>query len=145
MEFSALGPDNRRFARFGSASIRHRKAIARRSGCILKTGRYSSRSLRLSPHGFRRSICRRLNSEGTAIRRVHRENVPSRASAQTSRRILKTRIAPCQFGSEPVCAECGGMAPAGMYAVSLKRLASLIPLSAVPEASLQLGRRQTPA
>jgi MoaA/NifB/PqqE/SkfB family radical SAM enzyme len=54
---------------------------------------------------------------------------------------LTTRIAPCQFGGSPVCAECGCMASAGMHAVSQKRLGGLIPLGKILDASLWVGRR----
>lgn len=53
---------------------------------------------------------------------------------------LKTRIAPCQFGGKPVCAECGCMASAGMHAVSGMKLGGVLPLSAVLEASMRLGQ-----
>jgi MoaA/NifB/PqqE/SkfB family radical SAM enzyme len=54
---------------------------------------------------------------------------------------LKTRIAPCQFGGSPVCAECGCMASAGMHAVSQKKLGGVIPLGKILDASLWVGRR----
>jgi MoaA/NifB/PqqE/SkfB family radical SAM enzyme len=58
---------------------------------------------------------------------------------------LKTRIAPCQFGGQPVCAECGCMASAGMHAVSRIKLGGLLPLSAILDASVRLGRRSAAA
>ena len=53
---------------------------------------------------------------------------------------LKTRIAPCQFGGSPVCAECGCMASAGMHAVSQKKLVGLVPLGKILDASCWVGR-----
>jgi MoaA/NifB/PqqE/SkfB family radical SAM enzyme len=58
---------------------------------------------------------------------------------------LKTRIAPCQFGGKPVCAECGCMASAGMHAVAGMKLGGLIPFSAILNASIRLGKRNAAA
>ena len=53
---------------------------------------------------------------------------------------LKTEIGPCQLGGKPVCTECGCMASAGMHAVSRARIAGLVPLSAILNASLRVGQ-----
>jgi len=52
---------------------------------------------------------------------------------------LKTRIGPCQLGGKPVCAECGCMASAGMHGMGSMKIAGLVPLSAILDASLRLG------
>ncbi len=54
---------------------------------------------------------------------------------------LKTHVSPCQLGGKPVCAECGCMASAGMHAVSGLKLAGLLPLSAILDASMRVGGR----
>ncbi len=50
---------------------------------------------------------------------------------------LETRVTPCQFGGKPVCAECGCIASAGMHALAHYKLAGLIPLSRILNASLR--------
>jgi MoaA/NifB/PqqE/SkfB family radical SAM enzyme len=58
---------------------------------------------------------------------------------------LTTRVTPCQLGGNPVCAECGCMASAGMHGVAQFRLGGLIPLSSILNASMKMGdRRQQP-
>ena len=52
---------------------------------------------------------------------------------------LKTRIGPCQFGGKPVCTECGCIASAGMHALGGVKLAGLVPLSAILDASIRVG------
>jgi pyruvate-formate lyase-activating enzyme len=52
---------------------------------------------------------------------------------------LKTPVAPCQFGGQPVCSECGCMASAGMHAVGGLKLGGLIPLSAILNASMRVA------
>jgi len=54
---------------------------------------------------------------------------------------LKTAVTPCQFGGNPVCAECGCLASAGMHALSGVKLGGLIPLSSILNASLRFGER----
>jgi hypothetical protein len=52
---------------------------------------------------------------------------------------LKTTVHPCQFGGRPVCAECGCIASAGLAALGRYRLAGLLPVSALFDASRRLG------
>jgi len=52
---------------------------------------------------------------------------------------LETRVTPCQLGGRPVCEECGCMASAGMHGLARLKLAKLIPLSAILNASIQVG------
>jgi len=54
---------------------------------------------------------------------------------------LRTPVTPCQFGGRPVCAECGCMAAAGMVSVASHRIAGLVPVSAVFDASQKLGAK----
>lgn len=55
---------------------------------------------------------------------------------------LKTQVDPCQLGGKPVCSECGCMASAAMHAVSGVKLAGLVPLSAILDASMRVGGRK---
>jgi hypothetical protein len=54
---------------------------------------------------------------------------------------LTTRIAPCQFGGRPVCSECGCMASAGLASIGKHRLAGLIQVSNIFDASRRLGEQ----
>lgn len=56
---------------------------------------------------------------------------------------LETVVAPCQLGGKPVCAECGCMASAGMHALTRLKLGGLVPLSAILNASLRIGGRNS--
>jgi len=64
--------------------------------------------------------------------------------AQTTHAIsadLKTRIGPCQFGGDPDCAQCGCMASMGLAAIGHRRLAGVVPVHRIFQASLRLGER----
>jgi organic radical activating enzyme len=52
---------------------------------------------------------------------------------------LKTNVGPCQLGGKPVCEECGCMASAGMHGLARLKLAGLVPVSAILNASFRLG------
>ncbi len=54
---------------------------------------------------------------------------------------LATRIVPCQFGGQPVCAECGCMASAGLVSVGKYKLAGLIQVSQIFSFSRKIGER----
>jgi len=54
---------------------------------------------------------------------------------------LATRITPCQFGGQPVCAECGCIASAGLAAIGRYKLAGLIPVSDILSLSEHIGSR----
>ncbi|MCS6951469.1 MAG: radical SAM protein [Bryobacterales bacterium] len=54
---------------------------------------------------------------------------------------LKTEIHPCQFGGRPVCSECGCIASAGLAALARYRIAGLIPVMAIFDASRRLGEQ----
>jgi hypothetical protein len=57
---------------------------------------------------------------------------------------LTTRITPCQFGGNPVCAECGCVASAGLDALANVKLGGFLPLSSIVNASIRIGGRQIP-
>jgi len=53
---------------------------------------------------------------------------------------LTTAVTPCQLGGKPVCEECGCIASAAMHAVASQKLAGLLPVSAILNGSLRLGK-----
>ena len=53
---------------------------------------------------------------------------------------LKTRIAPCQFGGDPDCKQCGCMASAGIHNLSQQRLLGIARVRTLYEASDRIGR-----
>ena len=54
---------------------------------------------------------------------------------------LTTPIAPCQFGGQPVCSECGCIASAGLASIGKYKLAGLIPVSSIFSLSRRIGER----
>jgi sulfatase maturation enzyme AslB (radical SAM superfamily) len=58
---------------------------------------------------------------------------------------LKTKIGPCQFGGNPDCSQCGCMASMGLAAISAHRIGGLIPVKALMQASVAIGRLRTRA
>jgi MoaA/NifB/PqqE/SkfB family radical SAM enzyme len=53
---------------------------------------------------------------------------------------LERKIAPCQFGGNPDCANCGCIASAGLEAIGRHKLKGVIPVGHIFRASLSLGR-----
>jgi sulfatase maturation enzyme AslB (radical SAM superfamily) len=53
---------------------------------------------------------------------------------------LERRIAPCQFGGNPDCRNCGCIASAGLEAISRHRLRGGVPVGKIFYASLAVGR-----
>jgi MoaA/NifB/PqqE/SkfB family radical SAM enzyme len=53
---------------------------------------------------------------------------------------LKTRIAPCQFGGEPDCANCGCIASMGLAAIGAHRLGGIIPVDRIFKTSIAIGQ-----
>ncbi|MFO7302109.1 MAG: radical SAM protein [Acidobacteriota bacterium] len=53
---------------------------------------------------------------------------------------LETPIAPCQYGGNPDCTQCGCMASVGLGAVGDYRLAGVLPLRTIFNGSLAVGR-----
>ena len=54
---------------------------------------------------------------------------------------LTTRITPCQFGGQPVCAECGCIASAGLASIGKYKLAGLVQVSDIFSFSRKVGER----
>ncbi|HET9789740.1 MAG TPA: hypothetical protein VFR08_00400, partial [Candidatus Angelobacter sp.] len=54
---------------------------------------------------------------------------------------LKSHVAPCQFGGNPDCSQCGCVASMGMAAVGHYKLGGLIRLESIYKASSALGER----
>jgi MoaA/NifB/PqqE/SkfB family radical SAM enzyme len=54
---------------------------------------------------------------------------------------LTTKISPCQFGGAPDCSNCGCAASAGMAAISRHRFFGVIPLGAVLDGSIRIGKQ----
>ena len=54
---------------------------------------------------------------------------------------LTTRIAPCQFGGQPVCSECGCVASAGLASIGRYKLGGLLPVSRIFSVSKRVGER----
>ena len=62
--------------------------------------------------------------------------------ARTTRTVsadLATRITPCQFGGTPDCSECGCVASVGLHAVGRHKLANLVRVGTIYDASLKVG------
>jgi MoaA/NifB/PqqE/SkfB family radical SAM enzyme len=63
---------------------------------------------------------------------------------------LRTPIAPCQFGGDPDCAQCGCLASAGLAAIGRYRLAGLLRVETLFNVSAKIGalrsrKRRNPA
>jgi MoaA/NifB/PqqE/SkfB family radical SAM enzyme len=54
---------------------------------------------------------------------------------------LRTRVGPCQFGGAPDCSQCGCVASMGMAAVGEYKLAGMVSLGSLYEASYAFGER----
>ncbi len=54
---------------------------------------------------------------------------------------LATVITPCQFGGRPVCSECGCIASAGLASFAQYKLAGLVQIGALFNASRKFGER----
>lgn len=52
---------------------------------------------------------------------------------------LKTKIAPCQFGGQPDCSQCGCFASAGLEAVGSYKLFGMVKLGTIMNASSKVG------
>ena len=61
-------------------------------------------------------------------------------TTQTVSADLKTKIVPCQFGGDPDCSACGCVASMGLAAVAAHKLAGLIPVSALFQRSIKIGK-----
>jgi MoaA/NifB/PqqE/SkfB family radical SAM enzyme len=54
---------------------------------------------------------------------------------------LKSKVAPCQFGGAPDCAQCGCIASAGLAAVGNYKLFGAVPLKKIFVASDRIGKK----
>jgi sulfatase maturation enzyme AslB (radical SAM superfamily) len=61
-------------------------------------------------------------------------------TTQTLSADLKTKIVPCQFGGNPDCGSCGCVASMGLAAVAAHKLGGFIPVGAIFNASIKIGR-----
>jgi sulfatase maturation enzyme AslB (radical SAM superfamily) len=52
---------------------------------------------------------------------------------------LKRPITPCQYGGDPDCTQCGCMASVGLAAIGDYRIAGVVPVRALFDASLKVG------
>jgi MoaA/NifB/PqqE/SkfB family radical SAM enzyme len=52
---------------------------------------------------------------------------------------LKRAITPCQYGGDPDCTQCGCLASVGLAAVGSYKLAGVMPVSTVFDASIRIG------
>jgi MoaA/NifB/PqqE/SkfB family radical SAM enzyme len=52
---------------------------------------------------------------------------------------LVTKVAPCQFGGDPECSECGCIASAGLHAVGRHKLGGILRVGAIFDASSRIG------
>jgi len=52
---------------------------------------------------------------------------------------LKTKVTPCQFGGDPDCTQCGCIASMGLAAVGNHKLAGVLPVRHIFNASLAVG------
>jgi MoaA/NifB/PqqE/SkfB family radical SAM enzyme len=65
--------------------------------------------------------------------------------AQTTATIsadLKTKITPCQFGGNPDCSSCGCIASMGLAAIANHKLGGFLPVKAIFDASIWIGKRK---
>lgn len=53
---------------------------------------------------------------------------------------LRQPITPCQYGGDPDCSQCGCMASVGLAALADYRIANVLPLRAIFDGSLAVGR-----
>jgi len=54
---------------------------------------------------------------------------------------LTTKIAPCQFGGDPDCDNCGCIASAGLTAVARHRVGGVIPIGVLFNGSIKIGEQ----
>jgi sulfatase maturation enzyme AslB (radical SAM superfamily) len=52
---------------------------------------------------------------------------------------LKRAITPCQYGGDPDCTQCGCLASVGLQALGEYRLAGVVPVGRIFDASLKIG------
>jgi hypothetical protein len=80
-------------------------------------------------------LIRHLNKPPSSPERCTFAQTTSTISAD-----LKTRIQPCQFGGDPDCSQCGCIASMALAAVADYRLAGVLKVGHIFDASLKIGR-----
>ena len=63
-------------------------------------------------------------------------------TTQTLSADLETKITPCQFGGTPDCSACGCIASMGLAAIGAHKLGGIVPVGAIFNASVKIGRRR---
>jgi len=63
-------------------------------------------------------------------------------TTQTLSADLQTRITPCQFGGNPDCASCGCIASMGLAAIASHKLAGILSVGTIFQASAKIGRNR---
>jgi hypothetical protein len=56
---------------------------------------------------------------------------------------ISTVIAPCQFGGNPDCSQCGCIASMGLAAVGAHKLGGIIPVKSIFDLSFRIGRAKS--
>ncbi len=72
------------------------------------------------------------------------ENCVFSMTTKTISADLTTQITPCQFGGDPDCGSCGCIASAGLKAIADHKLFGFVPISAIFNASIAIGRLSAP-
>jgi len=63
-------------------------------------------------------------------------------TTQTLSADLQTRITPCQFGGNPDCASCGCLASMGLASIADHKLAGILSVGTIFNASIKIGRHR---
>ncbi|HEU0123966.1 MAG TPA: radical SAM protein [Bryobacteraceae bacterium] len=53
---------------------------------------------------------------------------------------LRTKVAPCQYGGKPDCAQCGCIASMGLAAVAAHKIGGVVPIGGIFRKSVQIGK-----
>ncbi len=61
-------------------------------------------------------------------------------TTQTLSADLETKITPCQFGGTPDCSSCGCFASMGLASVGAHKLAGILPVGTIFQASIKIGQ-----
>jgi len=66
-------------------------------------------------------------------------------TTQTLSADLETRITPCQFGGNPDCASCGCLASMGLASIADHKLAGILSVGTIFNASIRIGQKRANA
>jgi sulfatase maturation enzyme AslB (radical SAM superfamily) len=104
----------------------------------------AERSLAIDTMLHLRREFRKLDMPEELIRQFARLHRPEKCifalTTQTLSADLRTKVTPCQYGGNPDCSVCGCIASMGLAAVAEHKLAGVIPVRAIFDASLRIGR-----